>query len=72
VHNTLIEYAFQEGSFRNTTVKGQITGHELHLGVRKISRTAILSTRIQPDTRLLHKSKQATCGCMPAPTFRSC
>lgn len=32
-NNTLIEYAFQDGSFRNTTVKGQITGHQLHLGI---------------------------------------
>jgi predicted phage terminase large subunit-like protein len=32
-NDSLIEYAFQKGSFRNTTVNGQINGQELHLGV---------------------------------------
>jgi hypothetical protein len=32
-NDSLIEYAFQNGSFRNTTVNGQINGQELHLGV---------------------------------------
>ena len=29
----LIEFVDQRGSFRNTTVEGQINGFELHLGV---------------------------------------
>lgn len=32
-NSSLIEYVDNTGSFRNTTVKGQVTGHELHLGV---------------------------------------
>lgn len=32
-NDSLIEYAFQNGSFRNTTVAGPINGQELHLGV---------------------------------------
>ena len=32
-NNSLIEYADHEGSFRNTTVLGQVNGQELHLGV---------------------------------------
>ena len=32
-NNELIEFVGRRGSFRNTTVEGQITGMELHLGV---------------------------------------
>ena len=32
-NNELIEYCGHTGSFRNTTVNGQITGFELHLGI---------------------------------------
>jgi hypothetical protein len=32
-NSTFLEYAGHKGSFRNTTINGQITGKELHLGI---------------------------------------